>query len=147
MSTTDVSSLLRHHGDACPEACWVADDRSAAAVERVDVLDEVSDNRPAVRDRVIRMIGDTWTRTRGSVVSGDVKGPEVGNRNGRRPSRCVGERAVRSQICPDDSLVALRETVAGEIRVVHRPVVVADDAVRRTGRRILDPKDAAVESV
>src|SRR5436190_13904279 len=113
MSTTDVSSLLRHHGDTGTEAQWVTRLCAAAAVQRVDVLDEMTNERSLVRDRVVWMeqrIGDAGAGR--SVVTCDVEGSEVGDRNRQRCAGCVSERAVRRQVDADDALVPLREAVS-----------------------------------
>src|SRR6266508_1178743 len=81
ISTTRASSLLGHDWDAVAEARGVARDRAPSAVQPVDVLDEVSGDRPFVRDRVVGMIGNARRCTRRTVVPCDVEGSEVGDRD------------------------------------------------------------------
>src|SRR5439155_10577208 len=88
ISTTSSSSLLRHDGDTRPESAGagIARRRAAAGVELVDVLDEMADDRPGIRDWVIGVIGggDRRIGTRRAVVSRDVEGREVRDRDRQR---------------------------------------------------------------
>src|SRR6266498_79749 len=108
--------LSGQHRDAVAEGV-----ASAAAVETVDVLNEMADDRPrvVVRDRVVA-VALAWVVEPAPLSSpaGEVKGREGDHRHGR--GAAAAEASERRQEDVDDP------RVTGTERREHAPVVVAE---------------------
>src|SRR6266545_6072092 len=133
--------LLGQHRDAVAERVEVAEVRaSAAAVERVDVLDEVADDVAGVvvRNGVVPVplarVGEAATL---GGPAGDVERGEPGHRD--------GVRAVAAE-APEGSKEYLHNArIAGQEVREHAPVVVAGLTGRRAGLRLGIAQHARVE--